>query len=69
MTDVGYLLLREKFLLRNFSRIYSTGEFPVKSHSGFGMSYIHGNNKGNFYSVHREEPSNQGLFRLGPNYL
>ena len=65
-TDVGYLLLREKFLLRNFSHIYSTGEFPVKRHSGFGKSYIHRNNKSNFYSVHREEASNQRLVRLGP---
>lgn len=29
---------------------------------------IHRNNKSNFYSVHREEASNQGIFRLGPNY-
>ena len=26
-------------MLRNFSHIYSTGEFPVKRHSGFGKFY------------------------------
>ena len=38
-----------------------------KARSAFDVSYTE-TKKSSFYSVHREEASNKGLVRLGPNY-